>query len=50
MLTEPADVLMVRHSHMLNPRKYYEDCVRHKNLKLWQQGCVGFEIVSVLAL
>jgi hypothetical protein len=49
VLTSPTDVLMVWHSHMLNPRKYYEDCVRHNNLELWQQGLCWPEIVSILA-
>ncbi|GKZ34995.1 hypothetical protein AbraIFM66950_005434 [Aspergillus brasiliensis] len=31
----PLDVLMVWHSHMLNPRKYLEDCLRHGKMSAW---------------
>ncbi|KAB8336789.1 hypothetical protein FH972_021098 [Carpinus fangiana] len=34
----PLDVLMVWHSHMLNPRAYLEDCVRAGKLALWSAG------------
>ena len=30
-----SDVLMVWHSHMLNPRKYLEDCIRHGKMHVW---------------
>ncbi|KAI1752641.1 hypothetical protein F4782DRAFT_540027 [Xylaria castorea] len=32
------DVLMVWHAHMLNPRAYLEDCMRHGLHYLWHQG------------
>ena len=31
----PADVLMVWHSYMLNPRAYLEDCLRQGRMRLW---------------
>jgi len=31
----PADVLMVWHAYMLNPRAYLEDCLRHGRMQLW---------------
>ncbi|KAI2822618.1 hypothetical protein CBS115989_2009 [Aspergillus niger] len=31
----PLDVLMVWHSHMLNPRKYLEDCIRYGKMCVW---------------
>lgn len=31
----PADVLMVWHAYMLNPRVYLEDCLRHGRMQLW---------------
>lgn len=31
----PLDVLMVWHSHMLNPRIYLEDCIRFTKHSLW---------------
>ncbi|KAI0198550.1 hypothetical protein F4808DRAFT_451932 [Astrocystis sublimbata] len=34
----PLDVLMVWHAHMLNPRAYLEDCMRHGLNQLWHQG------------
>ncbi|KAL4890841.1 hypothetical protein BDV59DRAFT_194767 [Aspergillus ambiguus] len=34
----PLDVLMVWHAHMLNPRAFFEDCVRHGKLSLWVAG------------
>ncbi|KAI0456358.1 hypothetical protein F5B21DRAFT_159247 [Xylaria acuta] len=34
----PLDVLMVWHAHMLNPRAYLEDCMRHGLSYLWHQG------------
>lgn len=34
----PLDVLLVWHSHMLNPRAYLEDCLRHGLKGLWHMG------------
>lgn len=34
----PLDVLMVWHSHMLNPRAYLEDCMRAGLRQLWWRG------------
>ncbi|OJZ90546.1 hypothetical protein ASPFODRAFT_56829 [Aspergillus luchuensis CBS 106.47] len=34
----PLDVLMVWHSHMLNPRKYLEDCIRYGKMCVWGAG------------
>ncbi|SMQ53689.1 unnamed protein product [Zymoseptoria tritici ST99CH_3D7] len=34
----PVDVLMVWHSHMLNPRAYLEDCLRAGRISLWKRG------------
>ncbi|KAI1119297.1 hypothetical protein F5Y14DRAFT_460544 [Nemania sp. NC0429] len=34
----PIDVLMVWHAHMLNPRAYFEDCMRHGLRELWHTG------------
>ncbi|CAI6085788.1 unnamed protein product [Clonostachys chloroleuca] len=34
----PLDVLMVWHSHMLNPRAYLEDCMRAGLRQLWWHG------------
>ncbi|KAK5125535.1 hypothetical protein LTR85_000646 [Meristemomyces frigidus] len=31
----PADVLMVWHAYMLNPRAYLEDCLRWGRMRLW---------------
>ncbi|KAF2170866.1 hypothetical protein M409DRAFT_51114 [Zasmidium cellare ATCC 36951] len=31
----PADVLMVWHAYMLNPRAYLEDCLRYGRMPLW---------------
>ncbi|KAJ0276621.1 hypothetical protein COL940_008217 [Colletotrichum noveboracense] len=33
-----ADVLLVWHAHMLNPRIYLEDCLRHGHAALWAAG------------
>ncbi|KAJ6021871.1 hypothetical protein N7540_007375 [Penicillium herquei] len=41
----PLDVLMVWHSHMLNPRNYLEDCIRYGKMSTWQTG-FPFEIVN----
>jgi len=32
----PLDILMVWHSYMLNPRDYFEDCVRLSRHELWR--------------
>ncbi|KAJ4361845.1 hypothetical protein N0V83_010786 [Neocucurbitaria cava] len=32
----PLDVLMVWHAHILNPRIYLEDCIRHSKHALWR--------------
>ncbi|KAJ6442492.1 dihydrodipicolinate synthetase [Purpureocillium lavendulum] len=34
----PLDVLMVFHSHMLNPRAFLEDCMRHGMGTVWTAG------------
>ncbi|PWY73756.1 hypothetical protein BO94DRAFT_578164 [Aspergillus sclerotioniger CBS 115572] len=34
----PLDVLMVWHAHMLNPRAFLEDCIRHGKMKFWAAG------------
>ncbi|KAL4875962.1 hypothetical protein BJY04DRAFT_223577 [Aspergillus karnatakaensis] len=34
----PLDVLMVWHAHMLNPRAFLEDCMRHGKMSLWAAG------------
>ncbi|KAJ5908639.1 hypothetical protein N7495_001321 [Penicillium taxi] len=34
----PLDILMVWHSHMLNPRNYLEDCIRYGRLSAWRTG------------
>ncbi|KAH7126011.1 hypothetical protein EDB81DRAFT_698486 [Dactylonectria macrodidyma] len=34
----PLDVLLVWHAHMLNPRNYLEDCLRHGYGSLWAAG------------
>ncbi|KAL5361897.1 hypothetical protein BJX96DRAFT_166243 [Aspergillus floccosus] len=34
----PLDVLMVWHAHMLNPRAFLEDCIRHGKMSLWTAG------------
>ncbi|KAL1894078.1 hypothetical protein Cpir12675_003862 [Ceratocystis pirilliformis] len=34
----PLDVLMVWHTHMLNPRDYLEDCMRAGHRSLWLAG------------
>ncbi|KAJ5723952.1 hypothetical protein N7488_001987 [Penicillium malachiteum] len=41
----PLDVLMVWHSHMLNPRDYLEDCIRYGKISTWRTG-FPFEIVN----
>lgn len=38
LLTRGADVLLVWHAHMLNPRIYLEDCLRHDHAALWTSG------------
>ncbi|KAF2137561.1 uncharacterized protein K452DRAFT_257279, partial [Aplosporella prunicola CBS 121167] len=34
----PLDVLMVWHAHTLNPRCYFEDCIRVGRLDFWASG------------
>ncbi|KAL4873253.1 hypothetical protein BDV12DRAFT_182478 [Aspergillus spectabilis] len=34
----PLDVLMVWHAHMLNPRSFLEDCLRHGKISFWAAG------------
>ncbi|KAI9813014.1 MAG: hypothetical protein M1832_006405, partial [Thelocarpon impressellum] len=34
----PLDVLMVWHSYMLNPRDFFEDCIRLGRLDFWATG------------
>ncbi|KAI9748317.1 MAG: hypothetical protein M1835_001818 [Candelina submexicana] len=34
----PLDILMVWHAYMLNPHCYYEDCLRHNKLSLYDRG------------
>ncbi|RDW57913.1 uncharacterized protein DSM5745_11293 [Aspergillus mulundensis] len=34
----PLDVLMVWHAHMLNPRAFLEDCIRHGKISFWSAG------------
>ncbi|PYH92432.1 hypothetical protein BO71DRAFT_431877, partial [Aspergillus ellipticus CBS 707.79] len=34
----PLDVLMVWHAHMLNPRAFLEDCIRHGQMTFWATG------------
>ncbi|KAF4996226.1 hypothetical protein FGRMN_4625, partial [Fusarium graminum] len=34
----PLDVLMVYHSHLLNPQNFLEDCIRRGNREFWQSG------------
>ncbi|PYH49122.1 uncharacterized protein BP01DRAFT_379505, partial [Aspergillus saccharolyticus JOP 1030-1] len=34
----PLDVLMVWHAHMLNPRAFLEDCIRHGKMSFWASG------------
>lgn len=38
LMLPPLDVLMVWHAHMLNPRSYLEDCMRHGLVGLWNFG------------
>ncbi|ETN37885.1 uncharacterized protein HMPREF1541_07508 [Cyphellophora europaea CBS 101466] len=44
----PLDVLMVLHSHMLNPRDFLQDCLRYRLLSLWKAGFpwdyIGFNV------
>ena len=37
----PVDVLMVWHSHMLNPRAYLEDCLRNGQMHMWRTALCG---------
>lgn len=33
-----ADVMMVWHAYMLNPRSFLEDCIRHSKMSFWATG------------
>jgi len=48
MLQLPLDVLMVWHTHMLNPRAYLEDCLRSGHRALWLAGIPWHLINSVI--
>ncbi|KAJ5751827.1 hypothetical protein N7520_008744 [Penicillium odoratum] len=41
----PIDILMVWHSHMLNPRNFLEDCIRYGRMSTWRTG-FPFEAVN----
>ncbi|KAM0277349.1 hypothetical protein ACHAQH_005865 [Verticillium albo-atrum] len=41
----PLDVLMTWHAHMLNPRLYFEDCLRYGHDSLWAGG-MPWEVVN----
>ncbi|KAI1816891.1 hypothetical protein GGS20DRAFT_583087 [Poronia punctata] len=41
----PLDVLMVWHAHMLNPRVYAEDCIRHGLRDMWHAG-IPWQLVN----
>ncbi|KAJ5095679.1 Protein of unknown function DUF1399 [Penicillium alfredii] len=41
----PIDILMVWHSHMLNPRSFLEDCIRYGKMSTWKTG-FPFEAVD----
>ncbi|KAJ5523250.1 hypothetical protein N7513_012794 [Penicillium frequentans] len=41
----PIDILMVWHSHMLNPRNFLEDCIRCGKMSIWRTG-FPFEAVN----
>jgi hypothetical protein len=45
MLTPLKDVLMVYHSHMLNPYNFLEDCLRAGYGRLWRSG-MPWELVN----
>ncbi|KAI9872060.1 MAG: hypothetical protein M1830_002108, partial [Pleopsidium flavum] len=36
--TPPLDVLMVWHAYMLNPRSFFEDCIRFGKMDFWATG------------
>ncbi|KAI0160700.1 hypothetical protein GGR57DRAFT_390743 [Xylariaceae sp. FL1272] len=44
-LLPPIDVLMIWHAHMLNPRAYLEDCIRHGVRNLWHVG-IPWQLVN----
>ncbi|KAH9873347.1 hypothetical protein J1614_005745 [Plenodomus biglobosus] len=44
----PLDVLMVWHSHMLNPRIYLEDCIRDGRQALWHAEFPWREIYAAI--
>ncbi|CAI7611544.1 unnamed protein product [Penicillium pancosmium] len=41
----PLDILMVWHSHMLNPRDFLEDCIRYGKMSTWRTG-FPFEAIN----
>ncbi|KAJ5289889.1 uncharacterized protein N7443_010142 [Penicillium atrosanguineum] len=41
----PIDILMVWHSHMLNPRDFLEDCIRYGRMSTWRTG-FPFEVMN----
>ncbi|KAL8885874.1 MAG: hypothetical protein Q9215_006326 [Flavoplaca cf. flavocitrina] len=47
-LTDNIDVLMVWHTHLLNPRDYLEDCTRRDRSLLWETGLPLYTIVSCI--
>ncbi|KAI8936668.1 hypothetical protein NX059_007065 [Plenodomus lindquistii] len=44
----PLDVLMVWHSHMLNPRIYLEDCIRESRQALWHTQFPWHDIYTAI--
>lgn len=42
----PLDVLMVWHAYTLNPRHFFEDCLRAGKMDLWYTGLPWKAIVS----
>ncbi|KAI5467827.1 hypothetical protein BGZ63DRAFT_431370 [Mariannaea sp. PMI_226] len=44
----PLDVLMVLHSHMLNPHNFLEDCLRAGHRRLWRSGLPWDKINSAI--
>ncbi|SLM39581.1 Protein of unknown function DUF1399 [Lasallia pustulata] len=41
----PLDVLMVWHAYMLNPRNFFEDCIRYGKMHFWVTG-MPWEVVD----
>ena len=48
LLTAHLDVLMVFHAHMLNPRAFLEDSMRHGARKLWKLGMPWTQINAAI--